>query len=561
MKTLQLLILLAFLSAKVYCQTEVQNIATFCKLWGFLKYYHPTIAKGKIDWDNEFLTRVTEVSRMKNKKEVSNYFLSWIESLGEIQRCNRCPDSLPEYVAVNYNMEWLHDSTAFTTELIKKLSYILKNRNQKKNYYTPFKKVLFIQAASMNYETEKAYADSIYPSTPLRLLTLSRYWNIVNYFFPYKYAIGRNWDTVLSEMVPKFKDAVDTLSYHLSILELAASINDSHSRFFYTPQTLNYFGDKAPIFEYTIIKDKAVVTGFYNDSLSKIDDIKYGDIILKINQRPLKEIIDEKGRYISASNQDCRIRDMKTMLLNGNKDSATIEIERNGLISEKTVHRYPLWYLADGQNKKNIERAWKLTNDNIGYVNMGILQYGEIDDVMKELTGAKAIIFDLRNYPKSLYPKLSNYLNAERKPFVRFTMPMVDFPGMYAYSKDHYTGKKNKFPFQGLTVLLIDERTQSMAELTVMALQTASNVTLIGNHTAGADGDVVTIPLPGGYRVSMSSIGVYYPDGKETQRIGITPDVEIRPTIEGLRKGKDEVFEEVIRYINSHPVAHKMTIP
>lgn len=560
MKTLHLFTLLALLSTKAFCQTEVQNIATFCKIWGFLKYYHPTIAKGKMDWDNEFLTRVTVVSRMKDKKEVSKYFLSWIESLGEIQRCNRCSDSLPGYLSINYNMEWLGDSTAFTTELIRKLSYILKNRNQKKNYYTPFKKVLFIQAPSMNYETEKVYADSIYPSTPLRLLTLSRYWNIVNYFFPYKHAIGRNWDTVLFEMIPKFRDAVDTLSYHLSILELAASINDSHSRFFYTPQTLKYFGDKAPIFEYTIIEDKAVVTGFYNDSLSKIDDIKYGDVVLKVNQCPLEAIIEEKGKYVGASNQDCRIRDMKTMLLNGNKDSTTVEIERDGLISVKTIHRYPIWYLANSQNKKIIERSWKLTIDNIGYVNMGTLQYGEIDEMMKELKGAKAIIFDVRNYPRSLYPKLSNYLNAERRPYVRFTTPKVDFPGMYAYSKDHYTGKKNNAPFQGRVILLIDERTQSMAELTVMALQTAPNVTLLGSHTAGADGDVVTIPLPGGYRVSMSSIGVYYPDGKETQRIGIAPDVEVRPTIEGLIKRKDEVFEEAIRYINSHSVVSQMTV-
>ena len=48
----------------------------------------------------------------------------------------------------------------------------------------------------------------------------------------------------------------------------------------------------------------------------------------------------------------------------------------------------------------------------------------------------------------------------------------------------------------------------------------------------------------------MTGIGVYYPDGKETQRIGIVPNVEVKPTIEGIKLGKDEVLEKAIEVIN-----------
>jgi len=34
-----------------------------------------------------------------------------------------------------------------------------------------------------------------------------------------------------------------------------------------------------------------------------------------------------------------------------------------------------------------------------------------------------------------------------------------------------------------------------------------------------------------------------------TQRIGIVPDVEVRPTIAGIRAGRDEVLEEGVRQI------------
>ena len=47
----------------------------------------------------------------------------------------------------------------------------------------------------------------------------------------------------------------------------------------------------------------------------------------------------------------------------------------------------------------------------------------------------------------------------------------------------------------------------------------------------------------------MSGIGVFYPDKTPTQRIGIVPDIEVRPTIAGLREGRDEVLEVAIREI------------
>lgn len=47
----------------------------------------------------------------------------------------------------------------------------------------------------------------------------------------------------------------------------------------------------------------------------------------------------------------------------------------------------------------------------------------------------------------------------------------------------------------------------------------------------------------------ISGIGVFYPDKRPTQRIGIVPDVEVRPTMAGIRSGRDEVLEEAIRQI------------
>ena len=48
----------------------------------------------------------------------------------------------------------------------------------------------------------------------------------------------------------------------------------------------------------------------------------------------------------------------------------------------------------------------------------------------------------------------------------------------------------------------------------------------------------------------ISGIGVYYPDGRETQRIGIVPDIVIKPTIKGIAAGRDQLIEKAVEIIN-----------
>ena len=55
----------------------------------------------------------------------------------------------------------------------------------------------------------------------------------------------------------------------------------------------------------------------------------------------------------------------------------------------------------------------------------------------------------------------------------------------------------------------------------------------------------------------ISGIGVFYPDKRPTQRIGIVPDKEVKPTIAGIRAGRDEVLEAAMREI----VGPKVDIP
>ena len=82
-----------------------------------------------------------------------------------------------------------------------------------------------------------------------------------------------------------------------------------------------------------------------------------------------------------------------------------------------------------------------------------------------------------------------------------------------------------------------------------MAYRRAPNSIVIGSTTAGASGGMAKINLPGNIETNITFVGTYYPDGTETQRIGIIPDIEVKPTIKGIRDGRDEVLEKAIQLI------------
>ncbi|MFC4211652.1 S41 family peptidase [Pedobacter lithocola] len=544
MKKLIIILLFSILYLESFARqniSETTKIETFVKIWGFLKYHHTVVATGKTDWDREFTTRIKDLKKLDSKQEINQYYTAWIKNLSKTQDCKNCEAERKQTFKLNYDVLWLKDSVAFSQELIDELEHIKNNRNQNSNFYVSKIKGV----GNTNYDNEKKYPDSVFPSTEMRLLTLSRYWNIVNYFFPYKYKTDQSWNSVLQEMIPKFTYAKDTTAYHLAIKELTAKVDDSHAQFS-TRNTNMYFGFKWVPFYFKIIDNKAVVTGFCNEVLAKKDDVRVGDVFTNIGGLSVSEILKQKSKFIGASNEAVKLRGAYYILFNGDTDRVTTEFERDGKIEKKILTRYGYNEINYKWNAYNGIDTSKILNGNIGYVNMGNLQKNQVDLVLKNLKNTKAIIFDLRNYPNGTLYQIAEFLNKESKPFVKFTTPQIDNPGNYVFTNVLYCGKKNRDYYKGKVILLCNENTQSHAEFTLMALKTAPDVIVVGSQTSGADGNFSAITLPGNLQTGITGIGVYYPDGTETQRIGIVPDVIVMPTIKGIKAGKDEVLEKAL---------------
>ncbi len=220
-----------------------------------------------------------------------------------------------------------------------------------------------------------------------------------------------------------------------------------------------------------------------------------------------------------------------------------IEFLRDGKIQTKQVKRY---LRSKFSQEKPAEPKWKFLEGKIGYVNMGLLENRDVTQILKELKNTKAIIFDIRNYPKGTFYSIANEIITENRPFVKFIVPDLNYPGKFTWTESLRVGRKNPDAYQGKVILLVNEWTQSHAEFTAMALQTAFDVTVIGSQTSGADGNVSDISMLGKFRTNISGIGVFYPDGRETQRVVIVPEIEVKTTLEGVKQEKDQVLEKAL---------------
>lgn len=534
-KTIILLILTIFSSIILTAQqtiSETERLASMGKIYGFLKYYHPEVGKGKFDWDSEFIKHLPEVLIATDKESLSLIYINWIESLGKVQNCKKC-DSSQNHFDKNFDLSWTQDTTIFNNTLTLKLKHIEKNRFQGENFYASNEPV-----GKIKITNEPIYKEFDYPTEDYRLLGLFKYWNIIEYFYPYKYLTDQNWDLVLTEMIPKLRKVSTKIEYQSTIKELIAKLDDTHAWISFSDERPKYLPVKV-----SHLENEAVISGFYNDSIAHINNLKLGDIILKINDLDVKTEIDKNLKYVAGSNINIKIKNTYDKIFSGSENIVKLSIERDGQIKEIKVYRYRFNEFNYWNNPKRIKS--KSLNDEIGYINMASVKDEDITDIIKSFETKKAIIIDLRNYPAFIYYKFSRYLNSVKRDFSKIYSPDVNYPSRFNIKGNLKTNSSKK-AFKGKIILLVNEDSISRSEFTAMAFQTADDVITIGNQTAGADGDVVVFEYIGGYRTAMSGNGILYPDGTETQRKGVKIDVKIKPTINGLKQGLDEILEKAI---------------
>ncbi|WNG50805.1 peptidase S41 [Archangium minus] len=398
------------------------------------------------------------------------------------------------------------------------------------------------------WQPDKTYDESPYPTRPLRQLAAIRLWNVIRLFYPNLELLDADWNGALVRFLPKLEAARDAAEYAHAVAEMAALVQDGHNYLRDHPEYLRLWGNVTAPFSALPVEGKSVVVKVQVPSAAP--GLTVGDVLEAVDGEPLPALLERIAPYISASTPEhLRIQILRRALSGKDGSTRTLTVRD----AQDRTKQVQVSYAFQNFDLATVEGgpAYRRLPGNVGLVSLSLLKPADVPGMFEQLGDTRALVFDLRGYPNGTLWPLAPYLNARGARLLsqaEVSLLLGDSMGTrirYASAVPEADVPR----YQGRVVTLIDGRAISQAESTGMMLKETSSTLFVGSPTAGANGDITDTVLPGGITFIFSGATILHADGRPLQRVGLQPDVPVRPTLAGLRAGRDEVLEKALEVL------------
>lgn len=529
---------------------NIEQLSTLCKVWGMLKYFTPEVLNKGLNWDEILLNSLAE--SFKNFDQDLNADKQIALLLNHVNAKTSEKNNLNAALSARINK--LPISSKNKRDLIKVFTSAALGHSA---YFTP------PTENSQTSFSEENIDKQVLPDARARLLALFRYWNIINYFNPYKADLLQNWESQLKTFIPAFICFDDLASYNRSLLLLNASIGDGHTAIpLGTPLDLYetiYPGKPISIIPatYTLNDQGKVFVNQIDSSFSAPSGLKTGDELISINGIRMDTLAAGLKLYIS----DPSTR-MKNFYLQSSNwlsilpaDPAALKFvyKRDGQVTMKQMAwsipaslksiKYLNEHTGLAGKERNNQVLTYFKNTNTLYINPFKWNPDLQDSAITALNASDQLIVDCRSYPSWDFLKFAERLIQDDRALVRFTYATA-IPGQFESTLQRST--KDGHYFNKRIYVLISEESKSRSEFLAKILKSgAKQCLLVGRRTAGADGDVSYIPMIGRNYLAFrfSDIAVEFADGVKTQQVGIKPDFTVK---DDLVKAGDPILNYVL---------------
>ncbi|NNG16259.1 MAG: peptidase S41 [Gemmatimonadales bacterium] len=362
-------------------------------------------------------------------------------------------------------------------------------------------------------------------------------WNVLQHFYPYFDVVGADWD---GQLTIAFQDALndrDARDFHHTLKRFTATLNDGHARVFHIA-----FVNKARLpFQVDWVENQVVVVR------SRDTTFMAGDVVLTIDGREATMAVAASEAEVSGSPQWKRVRAMLEFGAGDSGTMAALEVRRDGRTLERQAAR-----VSDVRPTESNERTVREIEAGIWYVDLRQAEMSEIRKGLDELAAARGVIFDLRGYPNGNHEVLRHLLTSRDTSAAWMRVPQIIYPDRErrAGMSQHGWGLTPAEPhIGGQVVFLTDSRAISYAESFMSFVEHYELGEIVGQPTAGTNGNVNPFNLPGGFRISWTGMQVVKHDGSQHHLIGIQPTVAMERSIEGIRLNRDEYLEKALEII------------
>ncbi len=378
-----------------------------------------------------------------------------------------------------------------------------------------------------------------------RLEVLEALWSNLNSIYPaleYKGIYGREWIEPAERQVRQAK--TDEEFYGI-LLELMASLNDTHTRI------ISYPGQprlEAPAVVLNRVEGKVAVVRAHADTT-----LSPGDVIVSVDGRLAEECLMEQMKRVCNSTERGRVREACGQLLRGTPGT-TVTVTAQGADGE--IRRVTLRRESNPKFWHEPTISWRQLTGSAGYIRisgwMGDNITGEFDKALEAFKDAKGIIIDVRGNGGG-NDQLADLVNGRLtdKPVVS----SIDFwrkAGSDTYDRSiGWVRPRGPWTYKGRSAVLIDEGAMSACEHFVSGIEAMGHVLLVGAPTNGAGGGPTTVRLPDGTSVAISRALGLRANGVVFEGHGIPPHIFSTPTIDDLHNGRDAVLDTAKEWILS----------
>jgi hypothetical protein len=376
------------------------------------------------------------------------------------------------------------------------------------------------------------------PAIEVRLGDVIIVWNVMQHFYPYFDVVTTDWDEVLTSALTEALTNAGRSDFLVTLKRMAVELYDGHAR----------ASDSAapkPGFlpaRLEMVEGRPVVT-----SAAAGSGLQRGDVLLAINDRP--SAFDDELRLASGSPRCRRTRTCLRVMMGPKTDAIRFLVERGdhtltvtAAPSESNIAGCPVY---PGESIREIEPG-------IWYVDLSRASMPEIDAVMDVLARAIGVVFDMRGYPHHNHAVISHLLTGKDRTDDWMRIPQIVYPdhertlGWFTASW-HLEPKEPRIT--GKTVFLTDSRAISYAESFMGYIEGYKLAGIVGQPTAGTNGNMNPFDLPGGYVFYWTGMKVVKHDGSQLHLIGIQPTVPVERTLKAVREGRDEYIEAALKII------------
>jgi carboxyl-terminal processing protease len=243
-----------------------------------------------------------------------------------------------------------------------------------------------------------------------------------------------------------------------------------------------------------------------------------GDQIIKIDDRITKDMTTNEAVKLIRGPKGTRV--VFTISRENSRSPRTIAVTRD---------RIPIRSVRS-----------QVLEPGYGYLRIISFQgdtYDSVRQALKEFTGLKGLILDLRNDPGGLLDqsvKVSG-LFLGRKLVVETRGRLEEQNVRYVAPTDMMLAADCPL------VVLINEGSASASEIVAGALQDHQRALLVGTQSFGKGSVQTVLPMPDGSGIRLTTARFYTPSGRSIQADGITPDIVTpgRESREGVLREKD----------------------